>query len=117
MKMKADFVLIEPLQWNVVKRGRILLPDNSEEKKLFGHGIVREVGPGLWLQSGTQCKVEVDVGNRVLYFKAGAKDIEVAQRSTHTKNKTMHLISEPQIIAVLEDGDFDFEQETDNATT
>ncbi len=108
MKMKADFVLIEPLQWNVVKRGRILLPDNSDEKKLFGHGRVQEVGPGLWLQSGTQCKVEVDVGDKVLYFKAGAKEIEVGKVS-------MHLISEPQIIAVLEDGDFETEQETDSA--
>lgn len=110
MRMKADFVLIEPLKWNVVKRGRILLPDNSDEKKLFGHGVVRAKGPGLWLQSGVQCAVEVKDGNRVLYFKVGAKEIEVGKVS-------MHLISEPQIIAVLEDGDFDFEQETDNATT
>ena len=109
MKMKADFVLIEPLKWNVVKRGRILLPDNSDEKKMFAHGRVTEVGPGLWLQSGVQCKVEVDVGDRVLYYQAGAKEIEVGKVS-------MRLISEPQIIAVLEDGDFDFEQETDNAT-
>ncbi len=110
MKMKADFVLVEPLIWTEVKRGRILLPDNAAAKQRFGHGIVREVGPGLWLQSRTRCKVEVEVGDRVLYFKERADDFDVGKIP-------MHLISEPQIIAVLEDGDFDFEQETDNATT
>lgn len=110
MIMKADFVLIEPLQWNVVKRGRIILPDNSTEKKLYGHGRVEAKGPGLWLQSGTQCVVEVEVGDRVLYYKERAHEIEVGKVS-------MHLVSEPQIIAVLEDGDFETnEQETDNAS-
>ena len=66
MIMKADFVLIEPLIWTEVKRGRILLPDNAIAKQRFGHGIVREVGPGLWLQSGMQCPAEVKIGDRVL---------------------------------------------------
>lgn len=109
MKMRADYILIEPLQWNVVKRGRIILPDNSNEKKLFGHGKVRGVGPGLWLQNATQCRIEVEVEDRVLYFKERAHDFEVG-------GVLMHLVSEPQIIAILEDGDFDFEQETDDAS-
>ena len=110
MIMKADNILLEPLIWAMVKRGSILLPDNAEIKKNFAHGTVRGVGPGLYLQSGTQCKVEVEVGDKVLYCKARRLEIQVA-------GKEMHVIREADVIAVLEDGDFETNQETDNATT
>ena len=111
MIMKADNILVEPLIWSEIKQGSILLPDNTGIKKNFEHGKVKGVGPGLYLQNGTQCKVEVEVGDRVLYCKSRRLEIQVA-------GAEMHVIREADVIAVLEDGDFETdEQETDNATT
>ncbi len=109
MIMKADNILVEPMVWPKIKQGSILLPDNAGIKKNFDHGIVRGVGPGLWLQSGTQCKVEVEVGDKVLYCKSRRLEIIVAKEE-------MHIIREADVLAVLEDGDFETEQETDNVT-
>ncbi len=107
MIMKADNILVEPMVWPKIKQGSILLPDNAGVKKNFDHGIVKGVGPGLWLQCGEQCKVEVVEGDKVLYCKSRRLEILVA-------GKEMHIIREQDVLAVLEDGDFEIEQETDN---
>lgn len=109
MIMKADNILVEPLIWTMVKRGSILLPDNAAVKNSFAHGVVKGVGPGLWLQCGEQCKVEVEVGDKVLYGKSRRLEILVA-------GEEMHIIREQDVLAILEDGDFETEQETDNAS-
>ncbi len=107
MIMKADNILVEPLIWTEIKRGSILLPDNAGVKANYDHGIVKGVGPGLWLQCNKQCKVEVGLGDKVLYCKARKLEIQVA-------GKEMHIIREQDVLAVLEDGDFETEQETDD---
>ena len=42
---------------------------------------------------------EVDVGDHVLYFKAGAANIVV-------QGKEMHIVQEKDALAILEPGDF-----------
>ena len=97
--MRADYILVDPVPWTEAKLGLIVLPDNSESKKKFAKGTVKEVGPGLWLHSGKRPDIEVSVGDHVLYFKAGAAEINVQERP-------MHIVQERQILAVLEPGDF-----------
>ncbi|KKK93838.1 hypothetical protein LCGC14_2688880 [marine sediment metagenome] len=97
MKMLANNVLVDPEPWTTIKIGLIVIPDG--EKNKFCKGVVREVGPGLWMANGTQCKIEVDVDDHVLYYKAAAVAIAVG-------GKEMHIIQEREIISILEEGDF-----------
>jgi len=75
------------------------LPDNQTIKASFDKGTVIEKGPGLYLSNGEQIAIEVDQGDRVLYFKKGAAPIIV-------NGKEMHIIQEREILAILEPGDF-----------
>ena len=99
MKMKANNILVDPEPWTTKKLGSIILPDTEKSGKQFAKGIVREVGPGLWLHNGERPPIEVEVGDHVLYFKAGAVDIIVG-------GQEMHIVQESEILAVLEEGDF-----------
>lgn len=109
MRMLANNILVDPEGWPTQKLGSIVLPDNQEAKARFAKGIVKAVGPGLWLHSGDRPPIEVAVGDHVLYFKAAAAGI-VVQR------KEMHIIQEREILAILEDGDFGTLGEPDNAS-
>lgn len=99
MKMRANNILVDPEGWPTQKLGLILLPDNNESKAKFARGVVKEVGPGLWLHNGERPPIEVNVGDHVLYFKAGAASIVVQKTE-------MHIIQEREILAILEPGDF-----------
>jgi chaperonin GroES len=99
MKMLANNILVDPEGWPTQKLGSIVLPDNQEAKERFARGVVREVGSGLWLHNGSRPPIEVDIGDHVLYFKAGAAKIVVQE-------KEMHIVQEREIIAILEPGDF-----------
>ena len=100
MKMLANYILVDPEPWAEAKQGSIILPDNQEARAKFSRGTVVEVGPGLWLHNGDRPSIEVNEGNHVLYFKAGAADIVVG-------GKSMHIVQEREILAILESGDFD----------
>ena len=99
MKMRANYILVEPEGWPTQKLGLIVLPDNQEAKAKFARGLVKETGPGLWLHNGERPPIEVNVGDHVLYFKAGAASIIVQETE-------MHIIQEREILAILEPGDF-----------
>ena len=100
MKMLANCILVDPEPWTTTKQGSIVLPDNIQVKEKFSRGVVKEVGPGLWLHNGDRPKIEVDVRDHILYYKADAAPIIVQGRE-------MHIILERNAIAILEDGDFD----------
>lgn len=106
MKMLANNILVDPEGWPTQKLGLILLPDNNESKAKFARGVVREVGPGLWLHNGTRPPIEVDLGDHILYYKVDAADIVV-------QGKEMHIIQERCVIAILEPGDFGVVDEND----
>lgn len=106
MQMRANYILVEPEGWPTQQLGLIVLPDNQEAKAKFARGLVKEVGPGLWLHNGERPPIEVDVGDHVLYFKAGAASIIVQKTE-------MHIIQEREILAILKPGDFGVVDEND----
>lgn len=107
MKMRANNVLVEPESWPTQKLGSILLPDNNQVKAKFARGIVKGVGPGLWLHSGDRPPIEVETEDHILYYKASAAPIVVQGRE-------MHIVQEREILAILETGDFGDLTESDH---
>ena len=99
MKMLADNVLVRPEPWPETKLGAILMPDNSAEKKNFARGVVKEVGPGLFLSNGDRPPIEAEVGDHILFYKSNGVQLIVDKLD-------MVVISERTIIAILEPGDF-----------
>ena len=108
MRMRANYILVDPEMWTESKIGVIVVP--KEKKAQFARGVVKEVGPGLYLANGKQVPIEVDVGDHILYFHEGAAEIVV-------HGKTMHIVQERQILAILEPDDFGETKETSNAAT
>ena len=108
MKMRANNILVDPEGWPTQKLGLILLPDNNESKAKFARGVVKEVGPGLWLHNGERPPIEVDVGDHILYYKIDAAKIIVQE-------KEMDIIQERCVIAILEPGDFGEIEATDTS--
>lgn len=75
LKPLDDRVVVEPLAAETTTAGGIVLPDSAKEKPQ--RGTVRAVGPGRLLESGERSKVNLAVGDQVLFSKYGGTDIEV----------------------------------------
>ncbi len=98
MQMLANYILVDPERWTEAKQGSIIVPAGEQREK-FARGTVMEVGSGLFLPNGDRPPIEVKVGDRVLYFKDGAAEVILDER-------TMHIVQERQILAILSANEF-----------
>lgn len=60
-----DRVWVEPLEAEKVTKGGILLPDSARDKP--HRGKVLAVGPGQLLDNGVRVRVDVNVGDEILF--------------------------------------------------
>ena len=104
MRMLANNILIHPERPIEQRIGTIVLPSRAEKE--FARGTVEKIGPGLWLHNGDRPPIEVNAGDRVLYFKANAVPVVVA-------GQEMHVVQERELLAILDPGDFTEKEETD----
>jgi chaperonin GroES len=74
--------------------GGIVLPDAAKEKPT--RGVVEAVGNGKLLDDGTRGKLQVQVGDRVLFTSWAGETFKVA-------DEELLLMREEDILAVLED--------------
>ena len=81
-----DRVVVEPLEAEEKTAGGILLPDTAKQKPQRGR--VLAVGPGKLRDSGDRNKVNVAVGDEVLYGKYSGNDIEVSGREVKILRET-----------------------------
>ena len=70
VKPLSDRVLILPSPAEEKTAGGLIIPDTAKEKPLAGKVIA--VGPGTW-----EIKMEVKVGDQVLYGKYAGQEINV----------------------------------------
>ena len=98
MKMLADHVLIDPERWTESKLGSIVVPKGNAQQA-FSRGTVVSVGPGVFHPSGDRPPIEVEPGERILYFKQSAIPVIIDGRE-------MQVIREQEIIAILEPDEF-----------
>ncbi len=77
MKIKplADRVIVKPSDVSESKTaGGIIIPDTAKEKPVEGKIVA--VGKGKLDENGKPIKMEVKVGDKVLYSKYGGTEIE-----------------------------------------
>lgn len=108
MKMLANLILVRPEKWTEQKQGGIILP--RESAKQFARGEVLETGPGLVMADGTFNSVDVDPGERILYYKDSAVAITIDEQEHH-------IVQEREVLAILEPGDFADITGDDDATS
>ena len=94
MKVKplSDRVVIEPLEAEDKTSGGIYLPDTAKEKPQMGKVVA--AGPGKVAESGQLVKMEVKVGDTVLYGKYSGTDITI-------EGGDYLIVRESDILAVL----------------
>lgn len=94
MKMRplSDRVVIKPMEAEEKQQGGIIIPDTAKEKPQEGEVIA--VGPGKVSESGELVKMEVKVGDKVLYGKYSGTEVTVG-------NEDYLIVRESDILAVL----------------
>jgi chaperonin GroES len=75
IKPLADRVVIKPAEAEEKTSGGIILPDTAKEKPI--EGTVVAVGPGKTSDDGKVIKLEVKVGDRVLYGKYSGTEVTI----------------------------------------
>ena len=70
-----DRVMVQPILEKEVQKGGIIIPDSAKEKPIEGR--VKAVGKGKIGDDGKPIKLEIKVGDKVLYSKYGGTEIKV----------------------------------------
>jgi chaperonin GroES len=75
LKPLADRVIVKPKEADEVTKGGIILPDTAKEKPV--EGTIVAAGPGKTTDDGKLVKMEVKVGDVVLYGKYSGSEISI----------------------------------------
>lgn len=75
LKPLADRVIVQPKEADEVTKGGIILPDTAKEKPV--EGTVVAIGPGKTSDDGKLIKMEVKVGDKVLYGKYSGSEVTI----------------------------------------
>ena len=70
-----DRILVQPILEKEVRKGGIIIPDSAKEKPIEGR--VKAVGKGKTGDDGKPIKLEIKVGDKVLYSKYGGTEIKI----------------------------------------
>jgi chaperonin GroES len=70
-----DRIMVQPILQKEVQKGGIIIPDSAKEKPIEGR--VKAVGKGKIGDDGKPIKLEIKVGDKVLYSKYGGTEVKV----------------------------------------
>ena len=70
-----DRIMVQPILDKEVQKGGIIIPDSAKEKPIEGR--VKAVGKGKIGDVGKPIKLEIKVGDKVLYSKYGGTEIKI----------------------------------------
>jgi chaperonin GroES len=88
-----DRILVRRLEEEEKTKGGIIIPDSAKEKPAEGKVIA--VGKGKINDNGDRIKLDVKVGDRVLFSKYGGTDVKIDGED--------HLIMrEDDVLAIVE---------------
>ena len=93
LKPLADRLVVEPTEQEEVTAGGIILPETAKEKPQ--QGTVLAAGPGRVDDEGDYIKMEVKVGDKVLYAKYSGTEIKL-------DGKKVLILRESDILAIVE---------------
>ena len=86
-------VLIERLDAEETTAGGIVLPDTAKEKPQ--RGTILAVGDGALLDSGERSKLQVKIGDKVLFASYGGTEIKIG-------GEEYLLMDESDVLAILD---------------
>jgi chaperonin GroES len=75
LKPLGDRVVVKPIEQDEMTSGGIMLPDTAKEKPQ--KGTILAVGPGNRNDAGERVKMDVKVGDVVLYAKYAGTEIKL----------------------------------------
>ncbi|MSP43397.1 MAG: co-chaperone GroES [Alphaproteobacteria bacterium] len=87
-----DRVLVRPLDAEEKTKGGIIIPGTAQEKPQEGKIVA--VGPGARREDGTIAKLDVKVGDRVLYGKWSGTEIKI-------KGEELMIMKESDIMGIV----------------
>ena len=88
-----DRILVQPIREKEVRRSGIIIPDSAQEKPIEGR--VKAVGAGKVGEDGKRVKLDVKVGDKVLYSKYGGTEIKI-------EGDDFLLMREDDILGIVE---------------
>ncbi|HKB86315.1 MAG TPA: co-chaperone GroES [Ignavibacteriaceae bacterium] len=93
LKPLGDRVIVKPMEAEEKTKGGIILPDTAKEKPI--EGTVVAAGPGKVSDDGKAIKMEVKVGDKVLYGKYSGTEVNV-------EGDEYLIMRESDIFAIIE---------------
>ncbi len=88
-----DRILVQPIKDKEVRKGGIIIPDSAKEKPIEGR--VKAVGAGKVGEDGKRVKLDVKIGDKVLYSKYGGTEIKI-------DGEDLLLMREDDILGIVE---------------
>jgi chaperonin GroES len=93
LKPLHDHVVVKRLEGQEVSKGGIVIPDVAREKPQKGK--VLAVGPGRLDEDGGYRKMQVEVGQTILFSKYGGNEFEL-------DGEKVLILVERDIVAILD---------------
>jgi len=90
----TDRVVVKPLARETVTQSGIVLPDTATKEKPQ-EGEVLAIGPGKVLDNGKLVRLEVQIGQRVLFAKYSGTEIK-------HDNQEYLILRESDILGIIE---------------
>ena len=90
-----DRVAVRRLEEEQKTRGGIIIPDTAQEKPMQGE--VLAVGPGVRDEKGELVKLDVQVGDRILFGKWSGTEVKI-------DGDELLIMKESDIMGVLDEG-------------
>jgi chaperonin GroES len=89
----GDRVVVKPSPREEVTKSGIVLPDTVKERPQ--EGTILAAGPGSILEDGSRGKMDVAVGDKILYAKYAGTEFKV-------DGEDLLIISQKDILAIVE---------------
>ncbi|MFO7662118.1 MAG: co-chaperone GroES [Chloroflexota bacterium] len=93
LKPLGDRLVVEPRERESTTASGLVLPETAKEKPQEGDVVA--VGPGRRDDDGKRIKMDVSVGDIVLYAKYGGTEIKIDE-------KKLLILKESDVLAIVE---------------
>ena len=93
LKPLSDRVVVEPIEKDEITPGGIALPETAKEEPQ--QGTIVAIGPGLRDGNGQRIKMDVAVGEKVLFARYGGSSLK-------HEGKEYLILREDEILAIIE---------------
>jgi chaperonin GroES len=90
-----DRVLVKRVEEEQKTKGGIIIPDTAKEKPMQGE--ILAVGPGVRNEKGELVKLDVQVGDRILFGKWSGTEVKI-------DGDELLIMKESDIMGVLDEG-------------